>query len=42
MQILKRWVKTEAEWWQFWMPQSGGRGGIIMGIVILCVVAQAI
>lgn len=30
-----RWAfETPAKWWQFWMPQSGFRGGLVMGAIL--------
>ena len=31
---IKQWVDADAEYWQFWMPQSGATGGLIMGLVL--------
>lgn len=28
------WAYRDAEWWQFWMPQSGPLGGVIFGLVL--------
>jgi hypothetical protein len=27
-----QWWIEPAEWWEFWMPQSGAIGGVIAGI----------
>jgi glycerol uptake facilitator-like aquaporin len=36
--MLKRWWLREAEWWQFWLPQSGpiggGIGGTLLGTIV--------
>lgn len=29
---------TDAQWWQFWLPQSGFIGGSICGVLILTIV----
>lgn len=36
--MLRRWLDADAEWWEFWMPQSGGIGGAIVGGVITSLV----
>jgi hypothetical protein len=28
------WWLRDAEWWQFWMPQSGLIGGCIVGLLM--------
>lgn len=35
--LIKRWTFTPAKWWQFWMPQSGLRGGLIIWIICFIV-----
>ena len=30
-----KWAFRDAEWWQFWMPQSGLAGGMIAGVVVI-------
>lgn len=32
---LNRWFSAKAEWWEFWKPKSGYRGGLILGGVLL-------
>lgn len=34
---IKAWAMQDAEVWQFWMPQSGLLGGVMVGMVILTV-----
>ena len=28
------WMVRDAEWWQFWRPDSGIVGGVIFGVII--------
>jgi hypothetical protein len=28
------WFTTSAEWYEFWMPQSGPIGGAISGLIV--------
>lgn len=35
-----RWVKKPAYPWEFWLPQSGIVGGILIGFVIFCLVSS--
>ena len=37
MSIILEWMLKEAEWYQFWMPQSGFVGACIFGIVIILI-----
>ncbi len=37
--LWMKWNYADAEWYHFWLPQSGGTGGIIMGCLIGLVVA---
>ncbi len=32
--LIKKWFMTDAKWYEFWMPQSGFVGGLIMGAVV--------
>lgn len=32
---MKRWIFKRARWWQFWMPGSGLKGGMLAGAVVL-------
>ena len=32
--VIGRWALTPAAWWQFWLPQSGIRGGLILALVV--------
>jgi hypothetical protein len=34
---LVRWATEPAPWWAFWRPGSGIVGGMIAGIVLLCI-----
>ena len=34
MFIVKWWVYP-ARWWQFWYPQSGLPGGVIIGAIVI-------
>jgi glycerol uptake facilitator-like aquaporin len=34
LDTAKRWLHKDAEWWQFWLPQSGPVGGMIMGVIL--------
>jgi len=34
MEIINKWCKKPAKYWQFWLPQSGAVGGIIFGLII--------
>jgi hypothetical protein len=37
---VKRWFFKGAQWWQFWLPQSGPVGGIIVaGVIALLLLA---
>jgi len=36
---LKHWLSANAKWWQFWMPQSGGRGGVVFGLLLGVLIA---
>lgn len=29
--MFKRWLYHPAEWWEFWYPQSGYKGGGMIG-----------
>lgn len=29
-----KWATTDADWYQFWYPQSGLLGGVFFGLVI--------
>lgn len=31
------WVFREAKWWQFWLPQSGIIGGLIITAIVLLI-----
>jgi hypothetical protein len=31
---LFRWLCRDVPWWRFWDPRSGGRGGIMMGVIV--------
>lgn len=33
-EIVAIWFLRPAQWWQFWLPQSGKYGGLIAGSVI--------
>jgi len=35
--IYSAWVFRDARWWQFWRPQSGLPGGLILGTGIYLV-----
>jgi hypothetical protein len=35
MRFLRKWANADAKWWQFWMPQSGHAGGLIIGAIVL-------
>lgn len=39
--MLKNWLYQDARWWQFWMPQSGLWGGVILWLVALALVIAA-
>ena len=28
---IRRWMRKEASWYEFWMPQSGVLGGFVLG-----------
>lgn len=28
------WWNKPAEWYQFWQPQSGWKGGVILGVIV--------
>jgi hypothetical protein len=32
--MIKKWWEKEACWWEFWYPQSGGKGGALMGLCL--------
>lgn len=32
--MFKKWYNTPAEWYHFWLPQSGLFGGVIMGLIL--------
>lgn len=32
--LFRQWQAREAAWWQFWRPQSGTLGGMIMGVLL--------
>lgn len=34
MQKIKEWARTPAAWHEFWMPQSGAIGGVMLGLII--------
>jgi hypothetical protein len=38
MRYIKYWWLREANWWQFWFPQSGFFGGIFLGCVVVVVI----
>lgn len=33
--LVRKWTFKNARWYQFWMPQSGGIGGFIAGIIVI-------
>lgn len=35
MNPLRRWLAHPAEWWQFWYPQSGWSGGLIIAYALM-------
>jgi len=35
--MLKKWFSKEAKRYQFWLPQSGSSGGVILGVIILII-----
>ncbi len=37
--LVYLWVTADAEWWQFWLPQSGFRGGCVLGAIMNVVAA---
>lgn len=37
-EVLYRWSMRDAEWWQFWRPQSGLIGGVIVALLIELIV----
>lgn len=32
--LLLVWTSKPAKWYQFWLPQSGYRGGLILGAIL--------
>lgn len=38
MEILNKWWFKPAKYWQFWLPQSGIIGGMILGAFILAII----
>ena len=32
--IIRNWWLNPAKWWQFWLPGSGGIGGILAGSAV--------
>jgi hypothetical protein len=34
MSSKEPWHYREAEWYQFWLPQSGFSGGLILGAIL--------
>jgi len=38
-EALEKWSMRKCKWWQFWMPQSGFFGGIVVVSLILLVLA---
>ena len=34
MKNFKQWYFKPAKWWEFWLPQSGIEGGVILGAVL--------
>jgi hypothetical protein len=38
IQALKWWWCHDAEWWEFWFPQSGARGGGIIGVALFIII----
>ena len=40
--VLKRWFFKGARWWQFWLPQSGPVGGVIVAGVIALLLLLAL
>ena len=34
---LEEWKYKEAKWWQFWLPQSGPVGGMLLGVSFVAI-----
>lgn len=34
MNLFTKWIYKPAKWYQFWLPQSGDFGGIIIGTIV--------
>lgn len=34
MNAFLKWFQQPAEWYEFWMPQSGPIGGLIFGAIL--------
>jgi hypothetical protein len=32
--MIRKWIYTDAEWYEFWMPQSGPVGGLILSAIL--------
>jgi hypothetical protein len=39
LDVLKRWFFKDAQWWQFWLPQSDLVGGFVAGVIVAGVIA---
>ncbi len=37
MSRINEWMMTPAHWYEFWMPQSGLVGGLIVGLILLAI-----
>lgn len=35
--MFDRWLYHDAEWWQFWWPNSGMIGGALLGLVCMTI-----
>ena len=40
LDLFEKWISIEAKWYQFWLPNSGSVGGLIMGNVILVILVM--
>lgn len=38
---IRRWWKQPAYWWEFWLPNSGLRGGIIVAVLLILIFATS-
>jgi len=32
--VIRQWINTPAEWWEFWLPQSGLVGGVVFYFIM--------